>query len=124
MKLRRISRQQPETVAEFYYRLKSEQSDSGSARFQAMIDLIGYLEMQNPEHEYWVYTSEESLVFTKSDHMGLGVGVEPVMGAFVITYPLPPEKAPWEGALIEGVTPDVVEAAHMVRVALEHANAS
>lgn len=122
MKLRRISQQSPENIRDFYIYLKNKQPNSGKSRFQAMIDLIDTLEMQKPDYEYWVYTYNENLVLTRSDTMGSGIAIEPLMGTFVITYPLKSEKAPWKHALVEGLASNIPKAIQMIHQALEYLN--
>lgn|GEM_PF-6491995 len=120
MQLRRISHQQPETLEDYYSHLGQHHYGWLRERSQAMLQLIQYLKDTSIAGDIWVYTSDVSLIFTDADYPGPGVTVAATSSSYVITYPLPPTKAPWPNAYIETFAGTVEQATHRLQIAIEH----
>lgn len=115
MKLQRITQQQPETLVEFYQKLKPTQPVWRHPGLQEMIELIVALEGLEGEAVVWAYTSDFTLVLTRSDHIGPGLKIDSLWEhGFTLSYPLMREKAPFQGALIEQSTYEVSEAIELI----------
>jgi hypothetical protein len=120
MKLQRITQQQPETLVEFYQKLKPTQPVWRRSALQGMIELIMALESLEGEAVVWAYTSDLALVLTRSDHIGPGLKIDPLGKiGFTLSYPLMREKAPFQGALIEQSTYELSEAIELILQAFD-----